>query len=69
MYVRMYVSKEGSSVFVLRIFRIAIHTPGGGGYGQAIEEEEDQAAIGHKRVRLQMTGGSLSQYTMKQESV
>eukprot|EP01036_Dinobryon_divergens_P024045 gene24045-32459_t len=51
--------------------RIAIHTPGGGGYGVAIEiGEEVEHVIGQKRARLQMmTGGSLSEYTMRQETV
>ena len=58
--------------------RIAIHTPGGGGYGVAIEvegeakddDDDDVHVVGQKRARLQMmTGGSLSEYTMRQESV
>ena len=58
--------------------RIAIHTPGGGGYGVAIdgvgdERQEDVYVVGQKRARLQqmmmMTGGSLSEYTMRQETV
>lgn len=48
--------------------RLAIHTPGGGGYGDKAQAN-NSANAGKGNANLRMTSGSLNQYTLNQESV
>ena len=58
--------------------RLLIFTPGGGGYGMTGASTEgvgegdgrtEESEGSKKRARLSLTGGSLNQYTLRQETV
>ena len=75
-----FQNKNTSKIYFNRGHRVRllIFTPGGGGYGMTGASTEgvgegdgrtEESEGSKKRARLSLTGGSLNQYTLRQETV